>query len=173
MDVLDAIRHIRVIRRYDARPVPGDVLAAIVDAGRHAGSSKNQQRWEFIVVTSRDTLRALGEVGRYADHVPGAAAAIGLVTPDPPEPRVQLSITWDIGRAAQNIVLAAWGLGVGSCPVTVYDHDLARKLLGYPAGRRCPYLIVLGYPADPDDLRRAPRPGGRKGYAEVVHEGAW
>jgi len=173
MDVLDAIGHLRVIRRYDERPLPADVLARIVDAGRHAGSSKNQQRWEFIVITSRETLAALGDVGRYADHVPGAAAAIALITPDPPEPRVQLSIAWDVGRAAQNIFLAAWGLGVGSCPATVYDHDLARRLLGYPTGRRCPYVLALGYPADPDDLRRPPRAGGRKSYTDVVHEGSW
>jgi nitroreductase len=173
VDVIDAIRHIRVVRRYEDRAIPADALATIVDAGRHAGSSKNQQRWEFIVVSSRETLVALGDVGRYADHVPGSAAAIALITPDPPEPRVQLSIAWDVGRAAQNIMLAAWGLGVGSCPVTIYDHDLARRILGYPPGRRCPYLIVVGYPADPEDLRRAPRAGGRKAYDDVVHEGSW
>jgi nitroreductase len=173
MEVLAAIRHIRVVRRYAEQAVPDDVLGAIVDAGRHTGSSKNQQRWDFIVVTSRETLSALGEVGRYADHVPGAAAVIALVTPDPPEPRLQLSIAWDIGRAAQNIVLAAWGLGVGSCPVTVYEPDLARHLLGYPAGQRCRYVIALGYPADPEDLRRAPRRGGRKSYQEIVHREQW
>jgi nitroreductase len=40
---------------------------------------------------------------------------------------------WDLGRAAQNMTLAAWELGIGSVPATVYDQPLARELLGYPA----------------------------------------
>jgi nitroreductase len=173
MDVLDVLRRIRVVRRYAARPIPDDTLTAIVDAGRHAGSSKNLQRWDFIVVTKPETLEALGAVGRYADHLPGAAAAIALVTPDPEDPRAQLSVAWDLGRAAQNIVLAAWAVGIGSSPATVYDHDLARRLLGYPDGRRCPYLIALGYPADPEELTRPARSGGRKTLSEILHLESW
>jgi nitroreductase len=173
MDVLEAIHRIRVVRRYADRPIAPETLTAIVDAARHAGSSKNLQRWDFIVVTERATLRALGKSGRYADHVPHAAAAIALVTPDPRGPRAPLSVTWDIGRAAQNIVLAAWGLGIGSSPVTVHDHDLVRSLFGYPADRACSYLITLGYPADPADLERTPRAGGRKPLEEVLHEEHW
>ena len=173
MDVLEAIRRIRVVRAYADRPIESETLTAIVDAGRHAGSSKNLQRWDFILVTERKTLEALGKIGRYADHVPGAAAAIALVTPDPRGPKAPLSITWDVGRAAQNIVLAAWALGVGSSPVTVHDHDLARSLFGYPADRDCSYLITLGYPAQPADLERAPRAGGRRPLDEVLHRERW
>jgi nitroreductase len=173
MDILEAIRHLRVVRDYDDRPIEAQVLRTIVDAGRHTGSSKNLQRWDFIVVTDRSTIRDLGAVGRYAGHLPSAAAVIALVTPDPEVPRAPLSIAWDLGRAAQDIVLAAWSLGVGSCPVTVYDHDLARGLLGYPPDYRCAYLVTLGYPRDPSDLTRPPRPGGRKTLAEVLHLERW
>ena len=173
MEVLDAIGHVRVIRSYAERPLEPDSMTSIVDAARHAGSSQNRQRWDFVLITERATLERLGQVGRYAAHVPGAMAAIALVTPDPPTPRAALSITWDLGRAAQNIVLAAWALGIGSCPVTVYDHDLAREVIGYPEGRDCMYLITLGYPADPDDLARPPRPGGRKPLDEVLHRERW
>jgi nitroreductase len=173
VDVLEAIRRIRVVRRYADRPIDDEALTAIVDAGRHAGSSKNLQRWDFVLVTERSTLKELGRVGRYADHAPGAAAAIALVTPDPRGPKAPLSVTWDIGRAAQNIVLAAWGMGIGSSPVTVYDHDLAGSLLGLPAERDCTYLLTLGYPADPADLERPPRAGGRKPLDEVLHRERW
>ena len=173
MDALDAIRHVRVIRSYAPGPIEPEKLIAIVDAGRHTGSSQNRQRWDFVLLTERPTLARLGHVGRYAAHVPGATAAIALVTPDPPAPRAALSITWDLGRAAQNIVLAAWALGIGSCPVTVYDHELARELIGYPEDRDCMYLITLGYPADPHDLARAPRAGGRKPLEEVLHRERW
>jgi nitroreductase len=173
VDALEAIRRVRVVRAYADRTVEPEKLTAIVDAGRHAGSSQNRQRWEFVLVTESATLRALGDVGRYAWHVPGAAAVIALVAPEASNPRAALSVTWDLGRAAQNIVLAAWALGVGSCPVTVYDHGLARKLFGYSDDHDCTYLIALGYPADPADLERPPRAGGRKPLEEVMHRERW
>jgi nitroreductase len=173
VDALEAIRHVRVVRTYADRAVEAEKLTAIVDAGRHAGSSQNRQRWEFIVVTDRATLRALGDIGRFADHVPHAAAVIALVAPEAGNARAALSIFWDLGRAAQNIVLAAWALGVGSCPVTVHDHDLARRLFGYPDDQDCTYLIALGYPSDPAELERPPRAGGRKSLEEVIHRERW
>jgi nitroreductase len=80
---------------------------------------------------------------------------------------------WDLGVAAQNMLLAAWELGIGSCPATVYDQPLARSLLGYPPDRHCEYLLSFGYPADPSELTNAPRAGGRKPLSDVVHEGRW
>ena len=56
------------------------------------------------------------------------------MTPDPRAPGASLSLTWDLGRAAENMMLAAWELGIGSCPATVYDQSIARELLGYPRG---------------------------------------
>jgi len=80
---------------------------------------------------------------------------------------------WDLGRAAQNMVLAAWELGIGSVPATVYEHDLARELLGYPADQHCEYLLSFGYPADADDLTRAPKAGGRRDLDEMVRPDRW
>ena len=71
MDVWSAIRTKRMVRRFEPRPLAPEHLTRIVDAGRHAGSSKNQQRWDFVVVEDRDRLRALSEVGPYAGHVAG------------------------------------------------------------------------------------------------------
>lgn len=173
MDTLTAIATKRVIRRYAERPLDPDHLRAVLEAGRRAGSSKNQQRWDFIVVRDRGRLARLGDVGPYARHVPDAAATIALVTPDPHGPGHPLSVVWDVGGAAAQMMLAAWDLGIGSCPVTVYEQDLARDVLGYPADRWCEYLITLGYPADPADLEAPNRPGGRRSLAEIVHEETW
>ena len=68
---------------------------------------------------------------------------------------------FDLGQAAENMMLAAWELGIGSVPATVYDQDLARRLLGYPADHHCEYLLSFGYPADPADLTPPARAGGR------------
>jgi nitroreductase len=173
METWVAIRTKRVVRRFADRPLDPGHLERILDAGRHAGSSKNLQRWDFIVIEDRERLRALVAVGPFARHLAGAAAAIALVTPDPHRPDAPLSVMWDLGLAAENMMLAAWELGVGSCPVTVYEQETARGILGYPPDRHCEYVLSLGYPSDPADLDRDPRPGGRRSLAEIVHRERW
>jgi nitroreductase len=173
MDTWQAIRTVRAVRTFRPQPLPPEVLQRILDAGRHAGSSKNLQRWDFIAVTRRETLGQLAGVGPYAGHLAGAAAAVALVTPDPLAKGARLSVIWDAGRAAQNMVLAAWAQGVGSVPATVYEPDLARQILGYPENRHCEYILSFGYPADPEDLTRPPRSGGRRSLDEVVHWEHW
>jgi nitroreductase len=171
--VWEAVRRKRAIREFADRPIPPEVLDRIVRAGTRAHSSKNQQRWAFIVVQDRDRLRALSGVGRYAGHLAGAAAAIALVTPDPRAAGAPLSVTWDVGGAAAQMMLVAWAAGIGSCPATVYDQDRARELLAYPADHWCEYLLSFGYPADPAQLAAPSRKGGRRPLEEVVHRERW
>ena len=173
MDIATAIGSLRVVRRFQDRPLEPAHLEAILNAGRRASSSKNSQRWAFIACTDRAHLAALGTVGAYAGHLAGAAAAVALVTPDPQASGQSLSVLWDLGLASQNMILAAWSLGIGSCPATVYDQDLARRLLGYPEEMTCQYLLSFGYPADPADLTRPLKPGGRRPLSEIVHRERW
>ena len=173
MDVWTAIRTKRMVRRFEGRPLAPEHIDRIVDAGRHAGSSKNKQRWDFVVVEDRATLQRLAEVGQFAGHVAGAAAAVAVVTPDPTRPGASLSLVWDAGLAAENMLLAAWELGIGGCPATVYDQPLTRGILGYPEDRWCGYVLSFGYPADAEDLTRPPRAGGRKPLDEVTRREHW
>ena len=172
-DVWAAIKGKRMVRTFADRPLSPEHLARIVDAGRHAGSSKNQQRWDFVVVEDRAKLRALAAVGPFAGHVAGAAAAVALVTPDPTRPGASLSLVWDAGLAAENMLLAAWELGVGGCPATVYEQPLARGIHAYPEDRWCGYVLSFGYPADAGDLTRPPTAGGRRSLEEVIHRETW
>jgi nitroreductase len=172
METWEAINTVRVVRQFTDGPLEPEHVERIVNAGRRAGSSKNEQRWAFIVMRNREHLRELAKLGRYAAHLAGAAVAVALVTPDEKGPRNN-SIMWDLGRAAQNMVLAAWELRIGSVPATVYDHDLARKLLGLPAGQRCDFLLSFGYPADPSMLTAPNQKGGRKPLDAVVREERW
>ena len=171
--VWEAVRTKRAIRRFAERPLEPAHLERILDAGRRSGSSKNLQRWSFIVCRDRAHLLELSKVGAYAGHLAGAAAAIALVTPDPRGPAAPLSILFDLGQAAANMMLVAWELGIGSVPATVYDPDLARSLLGYPAGQHCEYLLSFGYPADPTGLQAPPRAGGRAALGDLVHDEHW
>ena len=173
MDTYRAIDSIRVIREYDSRPIEEEKLRQILNAGRRAGSSKNLQRWQFIVVKDREQLKRLSEVGHFTQPVAGAAVAVALVTPDPAAADAPLSVVFDLGRAAQNMVLTAWNLGIGSVPVTVYEHDLARDLLEFPHDHHCEYILCFGYPADESQLTAPKRLGGRAKLEDIVHHERW
>jgi nitroreductase len=173
MDTWQAIDTTRAVRKFTDRPIDPDHLHRILDAGRRSGSSKNQQNWDFIVCTDRAHLVQLSEVGPFAQHIAGAAAAIALVVPDPAAADAPLSVMWDLGRAAQNMTLAAWELGIGSVPATVYNQTLARELLGYPADHWCEFMLSFGYPENPEALTWAKRVGGRKPLDAVVHVERW
>ena len=173
METWTAIDTTRAIRKFADRPLAPEHLKRILDAGRRSGSSKNQQNWDFVVCTDRAHLAELAGVGPYAQHLAGAAAAIALVTPDPATADAPLSVMWDLGRAAKNMTLAAWELGIGSVPATVYDQPLAKELLGLPADRHCEFMLSFGYPADPAALTWAKRAGGRKPLEAIVHSERW
>lgn len=173
MNAWDAVRTKRAIREFADRPIAPAHLERILRAGTRAHSSKNQQRWAFVVVEDRERLAALSGLGPYAGHVAGAAAAVALITPDPAGPGQPLSVVWDVGGAAAQMMLVAWELGIGSCPATVYEQDRARELLGYPRELWCEYLLSFGYPADPARLTAPNRPGGRRPLDEVVFRDRW
>jgi nitroreductase len=168
-----AVAHRRAIRRFADRPLEPGHLERILNAGRRAASSKNQQRRAFVVCQDREHLRELGKVGRWAGHLAGAAAGIALITPNPATSEAPLSVMMDVGQSMDAMTLVAWELGIGSAPVTVYDHDLAQRLLGYPDDQFCEFLISFGYPADETDLTRPPKPGGRLPLDDLVHWEHW
>ena len=166
MDTWTAIDTVRVVRKFEDRPLEPDHLRRILDAARRTGSSKNEQDWAFIVIRDRARMVELAAVGPYSGHLAGATLAVALVIPTADD-------AWDLGRAAQDMILAAWELGIGSVPATVYEPELASRLLGLPDDWACPYLLSFGYPADAELLTRPNRAGGRRTLAEVVHAERW
>jgi nitroreductase len=173
MDTWTAIDTTRAVRKFADRPLEPAHLQRILDAGRRAGSSKNQQRWDFVVCTDRAHLAELAGLGENAQHLGGAAAAVALVTPDPKTAEAPLSVMWDLGRAAQNMTLAAWELGIGSVPATIYRQDLVKQLLDLPDGYWCEFILSFGFPANPEALTWPKRAGGRKTVEEIVHWERW
>ena len=160
METWQAINTVRVVRRFADKPLADEHLERILNAARRTGSSKNEQKWAFISVTDREVLRQLTGVGRYADHLAGAPVAVALVTSHDGG-RGGRSLLWDLGRAAQSMVLAAWELGIGSAPATVFDFDLATGLLGLPVGAAVllPAVVrVSGRPVGAHRAQQARRP---------------
>jgi nitroreductase len=173
ISVREAIATKRAVRSFAPTPLQPDHLDRILRAGRRSGSSKNLQRWSFIVCRDRDHLEQLSTVGPWAGHLAGAAVGIALVTPDPAAADAPLSVMFDLGQAAAYMMLAAWELGIGSVPATVYEQDLARRLLGYPESHHCEYILSFGYPADAAVLTAPNRSGGRLPLSEMVHDERW
>jgi nitroreductase len=172
METRKAIESRRAVRDFDAKPVPADVVERVLEAGRRAPSSMNEQRWDFILCSDSEHLVALSKVGDYAGHLAGAAFGVALVVPVAEEVWRKESIAFDLGQAAENMMIAAWDLGIGSVHASVYDEDMARELLGYPTDRRCDTILSFGYPKDPGVLELPPS-GGRKPLSEILHMEHW
>lgn len=170
MNVYDAIRSKRSIRQFSDQAIAEEDLNRILNAGRLAGSSKNNQPWHFIVLRDRERLNALSQCGNWAEHLAEANVGVALVTGDW---RERWAVAFDLGAAAQNMMLAAHELGVGSVMANIYEIDRARELLALPPDLMCYSAISFGYPADSGDLTRPPKKGGRRPLADVVHWESW
>ncbi len=147
MDTYHAIASRRDQRRYDGRPLAPDVEHRILDAGRLAGNASNKQPWRFVVVESRPLVERLAETVYVPHHVRTAGLVVAIVVPDG---RIQ---AFDAGRAAQNMLLAAWNDGVDSCPNGLADGDAARDVLGLDDDLVVVIVLTFGYaprPVDPD-----------------------
>jgi len=137
VDTYLAIASKRDERAYADTPIPTDVRQRILDAGRLTGSSKNRQRWEFVVVSGEERAR-LAEAVYAPENVHSAALVVAIVGE---------AGAFDTGRCAQNMMLGAWGDGVASCPNGVRDPDAAAEICGGEVRA----IISFGYPARPRD----------------------
>lgn len=170
MNVSEAIRLKRAVRKFKSEPLPEEAMQAILYAGRRAQSSKNSQPWHFIAITDKATLKGLSQCGDFAGHLAGAALGVAIVTPDPSE---RFQILFDAGQAAAYMQLAAWELGIGSCPATIYKPEQARQLLGFPEDLHLRFALSFGYPHEAEVITKAPQKGGRKSMDEIVHWEKW
>lgn len=171
MDVSTAINNKRAVREFLVKPIPDEHVDTILNAGRRAQSAKNHQPWHFIAIRDKRILKSLSETGTFAGHLAGAALGVAIITP-PMEQR--FSIMFDAGQAAAYMQLAAWELGIGSCPATIYEPEKARELLGFPEDLHIYIALSFGYPKDENAITRPPsKKGGRKDFDDVVHYERW
>ncbi|NJC98031.1 MAG: hypothetical protein FIB03_17130 [Anaerolineae bacterium] len=170
MDVSEAIRTKRAVRKFKVEALPEDVVNAILNAGRRSQSSKNEQGWRFIAIRDRSVLQVLSECGTWAGHLAGAALGVAILTP---EPTAKFQTMFDAGQAAAFMQLAAWELGVGSVPASIYEHEKARGILGFPDEWHLRIALSLWYPLEDEKLTAAPKKGGRKPLEDIVHWEKW
>jgi len=164
MDAYQAIVSKRDTRSFTSEPVADEELTRILQAGRMAGSAKNQQLNRIVVVTDADDRKRLAECGRFADWVPSAPVMLVIVVPK------EGGRAFDIGRMAQNIMVAANAIGLASCPVTFHNEDCVRELLGFPDDHEAPMGVGIGHPAPPAENRKS---SPRIPLDELVDWGRW
>ena len=169
---------VRQYRQFTNVPPTDRELAAIVDAARWSGSSRNTQPWRFIVVRDRATILRIHEAGMpQTRSLATALAAVAIVVPHGeagPDGDAE-SYAYDEGRAAERMLIAAsfLRLGAGIAWALPRIQQMVGELLGIPAGWLVRTIVVVGHPTEE---ARAPKLGAEKARlprAEVVFEGRW
>ena len=158
--LIDVILTRRSIRKYEDREIPGEVMNKILEAGRQAPSAMNRQPWHFIVVTDSEIKERLsrGRWNRFIREAP--VTLVGCAYIGDPYARKWSAI--DTTIAMENMVIAAWAMGVGSCWIGDFREDEVKGLLGIPDDWRVVALLTFGYPAE------KPRARWRKPLEEIV-----
>ena len=140
MDAFLAIASRREVRDYTSDPVSEEALQRILEAGRIAGSGRNWQPCRFIVIETRGVLDALAPAVSRSTNLLWAPLAVAIVVSGPGP------LAFDGGRAAQNMMLAAWNDGIGGCPNGITDEPLAREVLAIEPESKIQTVISFGHP---------------------------
>jgi nitroreductase len=142
--VFDVVRTTMAVRDYQDKPVPGDVVSRVVEAGRLTASGANRQPWHFVVVRERENLRALGSLVRTGPYI--AKAAFAVVVAYEKDSPIAVS---DASRAIQSMILTAWAEGLGSNWAGFGGLPGVRQAVGLPDRYEVLAVIPFGYPARP------------------------
>ncbi|MEM1586777.1 MAG: nitroreductase family protein [Candidatus Bathyarchaeia archaeon] len=194
-EVIRAIKRRRSVRSYLPNPPPDEYIYAILDAARWAPSAANLQPWQFIIVKDENTRRKIQELveenrrltievreepfktgfSKYSTGWIGEAPIHIVVCADPKRtgPHVGGEETYKYGASAaiQNLMLAAYSLGLGTCWLTMFNKDRLREILGIPQNIDVIGIVTVGYPREfpeiPETARRyAMKP--RRDLSEIV-----
>jgi nitroreductase len=162
-----AIASKRDVKTYAPRAISEDAVRRILDAGRLAGSARNRQPWQFLVVDDAGRRARLAEAVYAPENVRTAALVVAVISTG------KGPASFDCGRAAQNMMLMAWNEEIGSSPNGIADPDTARRVLELAEGEEVVIVLSFGVPA----LGRAPssrtpeewsRAANRKPISELV-----
>ncbi len=161
MSLIDLVLSRRSIRRYEQKNIPEEVLQQILEAGRQAPSAANRQPIRFVVVTDQNLVKSLCDtlVTRFVKSAPVIIAGCADV-------KSFLTGKWavvDATIAMQNMVIAAWALGIGSCWIGACNEEKVKKLLKIPDRWKFVALLTLGFPGE------QPKPRNKKQFADIFN----
>jgi nitroreductase len=163
MDAYQAIIGKRDRREYDGKPIPEETLRRILQAGRMAGSSSNSQPFRFVVLREQASKEKLAPAGPGTAPLVRAPLAIVVVLE-------RGRRDFDAGRAAQNMMVAAWAEGIHSCPIGLREEAIASEALGLPETHYAVIGVAFGYPAANATVGESRK---RLPLEELVHYERW
>ena len=159
MEVNKCIKERRSIKSYKDKKVEWKKITDILDAARYAPSSGNMQNWRFIVVEDKERKEKLAKAALKQVFIEEASHVI-VVCSDAKEikrfyrKRSDLYSVQNTALAAQNIMLKAHSLGVGSCWIGAFDEDAVKSACKITGDINVHCLIALGYPGQKVGLPR-------------------
>lgn len=170
MTVLEAIRSRRSVRRYDARPVPADVMERLKDSLRLAPSACNFQPWRFVLVTDANLKQDLARAAKNQMFMAEAPLiVVGCGFPD--RAYKNMGGYWnstevDVAIALDHLTLAAVADGLGTCWIGAFNEEEVKKVLNIPANVKVVAMTPVGYPMSADLIRPVSE-SARKSPAEA------
>jgi nitroreductase len=147
MDIIETIKTRRSVRRYKRDQIPKNLIEKLLEAGRWAPSASNSQPWNFILLKDEKLKREVANATTYGKFLADAPLGIAIVV----DPNTSTHPVEDGSVAAENILLEAQSLGLGSCWIGAYNssyEEKAKKILKIPAEKRLLSIISVGYPAE-------------------------
>jgi nitroreductase len=155
MDLFVAIKGRRSVRKYKKQAMEKNVIMEIVDAGRFGASAYNACPWRYVVINEAERLRSLSEVvGRNGLFIKDAGAAIIALCKADAKYYIE-----DTSAGVQNILLAAYAKGIGTCWIAGDKKDYCPQVLSFvnaPADYRLVAIISCGYP-DENPIKNKPK----------------
>jgi len=148
VEVCEAIRNRRSIRRFADQPIPKQDLDKLLEAARWAPCGGNLQRWRFVVVTSPSMKELIKKFAPGVFGMPAAFIVVCIETVQSTHHRDEATYLADCSMAAENIMLQAHALGIGTCVALSYGKLAVREILNIPEGVEPQLMMTLGYPAE-------------------------
>lgn len=154
MDIFDVIKGRRSVRSFTEKPVPEDLLRKVLESFTYAPSAGNIQPWEIILVKEEGIKRKLAEAALRQYFIARAPVVVVVCANQRMSERVYgyrgstLYCIQDAAAAIQNMLLAAYASGLGTCWVGAFNEELVREILKIPYGVRPVAIIPIGWPAE-------------------------
>ncbi len=154
MELFDAIRGRRSIRRYRQDDISEQDLKRILEAAICAPSAGNLQSWEFVVARENRTKVALAEAAYGQNFIAEAPVVIVVCANRERSAKryrdrgASLYSIQDTAAAIQNMLLASYALGYGSCWIGAFDETKAARIIQAPPEVRPLAMIPIGRPAE-------------------------
>lgn len=165
MDLLEIIKGRRAVRRFQEKPISLEDLRKIIEAAIWAPSGGNIQPWEFILITKKKNIEKIKMISPGLFGNPQALIVV-CINKDRVKKGGRLGeemALMDIAIASQNMMLMAYSLGIGSCPVASFNKVALSELLSIPKHVDPRLILIFGYPL------KWPKPPRRRPLGEVAH----